>query len=100
MALKAKIEAIIYAAEEPITLEQISLLVKDMVLAEEAAAKALASSIADGTTASDASLEGADQSDFVVDDSTPEAPSPAPEVQEATAEVAAPEQPAKKRKGE
>jgi segregation and condensation protein B len=98
MALKAKIEAIIYAAEEPITLEQISQLVKDMVLAEEAAAKALASSIADGTTASDASLEGADQSDFIVDDSTPEAP--APDVQEASAEVAAPEQPAKKRKGE
>ena len=98
MSLKAKIEAIIYAAEEPITLEQISLLVKDMVLAEEAAAKALASSIADGTTASEASLEGADQADFVVDDGTPEAP--APEAQEATAEVSAPEQPAKKRKGE
>jgi segregation and condensation protein B len=98
MALKAKIEAIIYAAEEPITLEQISLLVKDMVLAEEAAAKALATSIADGTTASDASLEGADQSDFVVDEPTPEAP--APEAQEATAEVAALEQPPKKRKGE
>jgi segregation and condensation protein B len=98
MALKAKIEAIIYAAEEPITLEQISLLVKDMVLAEEAAAKALATSIADGTTASDASLEGADQSDFVVDEPTPEAP--APEAKEATAEVAALEQPPKKRKGE
>ena len=38
MSLKAKIEAIIYAAEEPITVEQISLLVKDIVLAEEAAA--------------------------------------------------------------
>ena len=36
MGLKAKIEAVIYAAEEPITLEQISLLVKDIVLAEEA----------------------------------------------------------------
>lgn len=98
MALKAKIEAIIYAAEEPITLDQISLLVKDMVLAEEAAAKALASSIADGTTASEASLEGADQSDFIVDESTPEAP--APEVQEAAAEASSPEPPAKKRKGE
>lgn len=36
MSLKAKIEAIIYAAEEPITVEQISVLVKDLVLAEEA----------------------------------------------------------------
>ncbi len=42
MSLKAKIEAIIYAAEEPISLENISALVKDMVLAEEAAEKAAA----------------------------------------------------------
>lgn len=34
MSLKAKIEAIIYAAEEPISVEQISLLVRDLVLAE------------------------------------------------------------------
>ncbi len=39
MSLKAKVEAIIYAAEEPITLEQISLLLKDVVLADLAAAK-------------------------------------------------------------
>ncbi len=39
MELKAKIEAIIYAAEEPITVEQIALLVKHIVLAEEAAEK-------------------------------------------------------------
>ena len=37
MSLKAKIEAIIYAAEEPITLADITSLVKDMVLADEAA---------------------------------------------------------------
>jgi segregation and condensation protein B len=37
MSLKAKLEAIIYAAEEPITLGDITALVKDMVLAEEAA---------------------------------------------------------------
>ncbi|PSH03836.1 MAG: SMC-Scp complex subunit ScpB [Acidobacteria bacterium] len=39
MSLKAKIEAIIYAAEEPVTLEQISLLLKQVVLADLAAAK-------------------------------------------------------------
>ena len=39
MSLKAKIEAIIYAAEEPITLEQISLLLKDIVLAELASTR-------------------------------------------------------------
>jgi segregation and condensation protein B len=34
MSLKGKIEAIIYAAEEPITLEQIALLMKESVLQE------------------------------------------------------------------
>lgn len=37
MGLKGKLEAIIYAAEEPITLEQISLLMKESVLQELAA---------------------------------------------------------------
>jgi segregation and condensation protein B len=35
MSLKAKIEAIVYAAEMPVTLEQIFLLVKPSVLAEQ-----------------------------------------------------------------
>ncbi|MGC2210963.1 MAG: SMC-Scp complex subunit ScpB [Candidatus Korobacteraceae bacterium] len=39
MSLKAKVEAVIYAAEEPITLEQLSVLLKDTVLAELAAAR-------------------------------------------------------------
>jgi len=39
MSLKAKVEAIIYAAEEPITLEQISQLLKEVVLADLASAK-------------------------------------------------------------
>ncbi|MGA3126504.1 MAG: SMC-Scp complex subunit ScpB [Candidatus Korobacteraceae bacterium] len=39
MSLKAKVEAIIYAAEEPITLEQLSLLLKETVLADLAAAE-------------------------------------------------------------
>ncbi|HVJ06526.1 MAG TPA: SMC-Scp complex subunit ScpB [Candidatus Saccharimonadales bacterium] len=39
MSLKAKVEAIIYAAEEPITLEQMASLLKDTVLAELASAK-------------------------------------------------------------
>lgn len=41
MSLKAKIEAIIYAAEEPITVEQISTLVRDLVIAEQAQALAV-----------------------------------------------------------
>src|SRR5215475_14291928 len=34
MSLKAQLEAIIYAAETPITVEQITVLVKDAVVAE------------------------------------------------------------------
>ena len=34
MSLKAQLEAIIYAAETPITLDQITALVKDSVAAE------------------------------------------------------------------
>ena len=40
MALKAQIEAIIYAAEEPVTLEQLALILRDAVLAEPALAEA------------------------------------------------------------
>ncbi len=40
MSLKAKVEAIIYAAEDPITLEQIASLLRTEVLADVAAAKA------------------------------------------------------------
>ncbi len=34
MAIKPQIEAIIYAAEEPVTLEQITAVLKETVLAE------------------------------------------------------------------
>ncbi|MBZ5566458.1 MAG: SMC-Scp complex subunit ScpB [Acidobacteriia bacterium] len=36
MAIKGQIEAIIYAAEEPVTVEQIALVLKDSVIAENA----------------------------------------------------------------
>ena len=34
MSLKAKVEAIIYATEEPVTLDQLASLLSDAVLAE------------------------------------------------------------------
>ena len=34
MSLKAKVEAIIYATEEPVTLDQLASLLRDEVLAE------------------------------------------------------------------
>ncbi len=37
MGLKGKVEAIIYAAEEPVTLEQIATALKDSVAAEQSA---------------------------------------------------------------
>jgi len=63
MSLKAKIEAIIYAAEEPITVEQISLLVKDIVLAEETAAAERASEAAESGNNEPAVESGATVSD-------------------------------------
>jgi segregation and condensation protein B len=56
MSLKAKLEAIIYAAEEPITLADITALVKDMVLAEEAA-EAARNSAAEPEAAAEAAPE-------------------------------------------
>jgi segregation and condensation protein B len=41
MAIKSQIEAIIYAAEEPVTLEQITTVLKDAVLAEGGFAEGL-----------------------------------------------------------
>ena len=40
MAIKGQIEAIIYAAEEPVTLDQIALVLKDSVIAEHVLADA------------------------------------------------------------
>ncbi len=52
MSLKAKVEAIIYATEEPVTLNELSSLLKDIVLAdlraEEEARLALNQTISDG----------------------------------------------------
>jgi len=50
MSLKAKVEAIIYAAEEPVTLEQLATLLREPVLADLAAA--LAGSAANGAAPS------------------------------------------------
>src|SRR5271169_3236880 len=52
MSLKAKVEAIIYATEEPVTLDQLASLLRDEVLtelrAEEGARLALNQIISDG----------------------------------------------------
>ena len=52
MSLKAKLEAIIYATEEPVTLNELAVLLKDVVLAdmraEEEARLELNETISDG----------------------------------------------------
>jgi segregation and condensation protein B len=64
MSLKAKVEAIIYAAEEPVTLEQMAALLRENVLAELAAtrARAEAEAMENGATAA------ADESAAVFDE--------------------------------
>jgi segregation and condensation protein B len=62
MSLKGKIEAIIYAAEEPVTVEQMAVLLKDQVLAElanDASNAALEATSEDGAPVeSDGATEG------------------------------------------
>ncbi len=73
MSLKAKVEAIIYAAEEPVTLEQISLLLKDTVLADLAQAKenaAILEANSEAEAAEVAAVEAAERdlpSDIIAD---------------------------------
>lgn len=88
MSLKPKIEAIIYAAEEPITLEHITVLVKDMVLAEMAAE---AAKIAEEQAASEQPAESV----AVTEATSPETIA----TTEAPTTVEAPE-PTRKKKGE
>ncbi len=73
MGLKGKIEAIIYAAEEPVSLEQIALLVKEPALQELAEERARAE-------AEEAAAKE-QQEGVAVDASWPEAPENAPQTE-------------------
>ena len=111
MSLKGKVEAIIYAAEEPVTVEQIAVLLKDVVLAEIATEAANAAAEAESTA--DASLSQSDnggestpstdaeQIEPVSPDTAPQTPSEvtgeATVEADAAAEVAAPEATSKKK---
>lgn len=101
MGLKGKIEAVIYAAEEPVTIEQISLLVKQAVLHELAEGQARAAIVEAEAAASESAAaepqeqpsetspeqiaepavaESGDQSsEPVADVSAPEAETPQPD---------------------
>ena len=87
MSLKAKVEAIIYATEEPVTLNELALLLKDAVLAdlraEEQARLALNETISDGSTAPQ---DADDSGDTLPDDSLIGDESLAPDESAASAE--------------
>src|SRR5450759_4987165 len=84
MTLKPKVEAIIYATEEPVTLDQLASLLRDEVLtefhAEEDARLALNEIVSD----SPAPTESADSADDIAFDDTP---APAEAVQNTPAEA-------------
>jgi len=93
MSVKAKVEAIIYATEEPVTLNQLVSLLKDAVLvelrAEEEARLALNDTLTDGKPESD----DEDEDSFVAEKSAAIEPDSAqasePPVESTAAEVAA-----------
>jgi segregation and condensation protein B len=61
MSVKAKLEAVIYATEEPVTINQLTILLRDAVLAELAAEEQ--SRLALNQTISDGKPEPSDESD-------------------------------------
>jgi segregation and condensation protein B len=81
MSLKAKVEAIIYATEEPVTLNELASLLKDAVLAdlqaEEAARLALNETVSDGAAIAedtDGSSEATPSDNMLLIDNEPGAP--------------------------
>jgi segregation and condensation protein B len=108
MSLKAKVEAIIYAAEEPVTLEQISLLLKDIVLADlasaqenaaieqadsaaEAEATASAATVTENAASDAAVEESALLPELALDSAEPISPEPGPLMPDHSATIAEPE---------
>jgi segregation and condensation protein B len=101
MSLKAKVEAIIYATEEPVTLNELASLLKDAVLAElqaeEAVRLALNETVSDGPPVADGEEEEAlfvespsadDRQEAVPESAPPPAEDPSAATNSTTAEQA------------
>ena len=92
MSLKAKVEAIIYATEEPVTLNELASLLKDQVLAElraeEAARLALNEVVSDGAAGAENSVDADD--DLLLDEAEPTAQETTAAPEAATITEAAP----------
>ena len=74
MSIKAKLEAIIYAAEEPITLDQLAALLKDDLLALKTAVPPMPEAAPDGTPPLQPQPEQAEDHLGAVEDTTPAPP--------------------------
>jgi segregation and condensation protein B len=74
MSIKAKLEAIIYAAEEPITLEQMAALLKDDLLALKTAVPAMPEGTTDGALPLQPQPEQAEDHLGAVEDTAPAPP--------------------------
>jgi segregation and condensation protein B len=74
MSIKAKLEAIIYAAEEPITLDQMAALLKDDLLALKTAVAATPEAATEGAAALQPQPEQAENHLGAVEDTTPAPP--------------------------
>jgi len=74
MSIKAKLEAIIYAAEEPITLDQMAALLKDDLLALKTAVPATPEATTEGVPQSQPQPEQAEDHLGAVEDTAPAPP--------------------------
>ena len=74
MSIKAKLEAIIYAAEDPITLDQMASLLKDDLLALKTALPVAPEPTMDGAPQSQPQPENAEDHLGAVEESTPQPP--------------------------
>ncbi len=74
MSIKAKLEAIIYAAEEPITLDQMAALLKDDLLALKTALPATPEATSEGAHESQPDSNQAENHLGAVEESTPQPP--------------------------
>ena len=74
MSIKAKLEAIIYAAEEPITLDQMAALLKDDLLALKTAMPATSEATTEGVSQLQPQPEQAEDHLGAVEDTTPSPP--------------------------
>jgi segregation and condensation protein B len=89
MSIKAKLEALIYAAEEPITLDQMAALLKDDLLALKTAVPATPEATTESATALQPQPEQSEAHLGAVEEATPPPPAKKPKEKSEKAELRA-----------